>query len=80
MQQSKPFQQCTHQKNEQLIHGMINTHDNENAFSMTSRIGKVCIETQNSFWDPDSCFFDDVNDGKVTENAISCHLSIACFF
>ena len=36
--------------------GMNNLYDDKNAFSVPSRIGKVCIETQNLLCDPDSCF------------------------
>ena len=40
----------------QPLDGMNDSHDNRNVHSITSRIGKVCIETHDLFSHPDSCF------------------------
>ena len=55
MYQLKPFKQYIWYKNKQ-IDDTNNIYDNNYVFSTTSRICKVCIETQNSLSDPDSCF------------------------
>ena len=49
MYQLKPFKQYLYYRNKQL-------DNNNNVFSITSRIGKVYIKTQNLLSDPDSCF------------------------
>ena len=49
------FSSCNIKTNKQ-VNGMNNTSDNNNVFSMPATIGKVCIETQNLFSDPNSCF------------------------
>ena len=55
MHQLKPFKKNIYPKNEQ-VDGMKYIHDSNNAISITSRICKVCVETQNLFSDPDVCF------------------------
>ena len=55
MYQLKPFKQNIYQENEQLD-GINNAYHSSNVFSITSRICKVCIETQNVLPDPDVCF------------------------
>ena len=35
---------------------MNDIYDYKNVFTITSRIDKDCIETQNLWGDPDSCF------------------------
>ena len=48
---------------------MNNTYDNNNAFSRTSRIGKVCIE-QKIYYQIQIVVLFDLNEGKVIENAL----------
>ena len=43
------------------LDGMNNLYDDKNVFLVPSRIGKVCIETQNLLCDPDGWYIDDEN-------------------
>ena len=55
MSQLKPFKQNIYPGNKQY-RWYNNIYDNNNVFPITSRIGNVCIETQNLLSDPDICF------------------------
>ena len=53
MHQMKHFKQDVQCKNEQ-VDGVNDLNDDEKAFLVPSKIGKVCNETQNLLSDPDS--------------------------
>ena len=68
MHRLKPFKQYIYYRDDQLD-GMNDIHDNNNVFSTTSRIGKLCIEHK-IYYQIQIVVLFDLNDGEGIKNTL----------